>query len=400
MRNKISVGIDIGTDTIKVIVSESQNDEQRSKPRIIGVGYAKSSGLRHGYIVNVDECAQSIKKAVTDAEKTSGYKITKTHLGIGGVGLSGAVFSSTLLLEEKGSEITKSDIEKISNLCETEIPESFILNKNIIHSIPLQFKIDGKVVLGKPVGLKGSKLECKMLFISCLSHHLKDMVDALGLCNITVEDVAASQLASSIAILTKTQQVAGCALINIGAETVSVSVFENGSPLSLEIFPIGGVDITNDIALGLKISIEEAEKVKLSKPDSTAYPRKKLDEIINARISDIFELVESHLKKIGRSGLLPAGAVITGSGSLLPQIESQARQNLKLPAKKSGIKFENETKYPLREGSWPIAYGLTILGINYGENDSPISIISTIGIKNTVSKFKNRFIDLIKKILP
>lgn len=393
----ISTGIDIGTSTIKVIVSESNDQNPRNKPKIIGVGLEESKGVHRGYITNQDEAALSLKKALLQAEKTSGFKISKAFLAVSGIGLSGNVFSSTLLLSSKDSEVTNTDIKKICEQCEADIPEQFLLNREVIHAIPLHFKLDGKPVLGRVVGLKGSKLEVKMLFITTLSQHLKDLVDLLGTCNVSVEDVLASPLATSLVALSKNQQMAGCLLLNIGSETTIATVFENGVPIALEVFPIGGNDITNDVALGLKISLEDAERVKIARPETVPYPRKKIEEIVGARLSDIFELVESHLKKIGRNGLLPAGINITGGTACIGQIEEIAKANLKLPAKKIAIKFEGDTKHPVKDGVWSVAYGLCILG-----NSSPESkgTISLYGMRNVMHSAKNNLWAWIKKILP
>lgn len=396
MSQTISVGVDIGTNSIKIIVTESNESHAKNKPKIIGVGYAESKGLRHGYINNTDETISSLKTALLQAEKSSGFKITKVYLAVGGIGLSSGIFSSAIALPESDTEISNSEIKKVSEECENSLPKSFLLNREILHAIPIQYKLDGKTVLGKINGMQGQKLEVKTLFITCLSQHIRDMIEALGSCGVSVEDVMAAPLASSLVTLSKNQQVAGCALINIGAETVSVCVFENSTPISLEVFPIGGSDITNDIALGLKISLEEAERVKNSRPETVPYPRKKLDEIVTARLSDIFELVEAHLKKIGRNGLLPAGVLLTGGAACGTHIEELAKSYLKLPAKKIGIKFEGESRNQIKDGSWSVAYGLCVLGGNDGNSKG----LSMYGVRNIFYSTKNNLWSWIRKILP
>lgn len=400
MNNTISVGVDIGSQTIKVIVSESSSDKEKTKPRIVGVGYAESKGLRHGYILNIEELIPELKKAISLAEKSSGIKITKAHLGVSGIGVAGTIFSATQILPDRENEITREVIEKITAMCERDIPEQYMLNREVLHAVPLQYKIDNKVVLGKPIGMKGTKLEVKMLFITCIARHLEDLIEALNECGVSIQDVASGALAGSLSCLTKAQQVAGCVLLNIGAETVSATVFENGTPISLEIFQIGGNDITNDIALGLKIPLEDAERVKLARPETVSYPRKKLEEIISARLGDIFELVEAHLKKIGRSGLLPAGVIMTGSSASIPHIEELAKTYLKLPAKKACMKFDGETKCVIKDGSFSIAYGLTILGINSNRSSRRPKIFAG---EINVKKIKGKFMDLLgvfKRFLP
>jgi len=152
-------------------------------------------------------------------------------------------------------------------------------------------------VLGKPQGMRGTKLEVESLFITTFEQHLNDLVTAIENTGIAVEDIMASSLAASFVMLTKAQKRAGCVLANIGAETVSIVVFENSTPISIKVFPLGSNDITNDIALGLKIPLEEAEKIKRGGMSSANYSKRKLDEIIAARLTDIFELIQAHLKR-------------------------------------------------------------------------------------------------------
>ena len=320
-------------------------------------------------------------------------KIKKAYLSLGGIGLNGIVSHGSIIISKADSEITDLDAKNVLAVAEGEIPKSFSANKKVIQSIPISYKVDGKKILGRPIGMKGGKFEVKALFIMCLEQHLNDLVESVEKAGIEVLDVMASPLAASIVNLTKTQKIAGCVLANIGSETVSIVVIENNIPISLEIFPIGGIDITNDIALGLKIPLEEAERLKLKAVSEPQYPRKKLDEIIAARLSDIFELIETHLKKIGRSGLLPAGIVLTGGGSGIEIIEDLAKSSLKLPSKVASVSFErNGKKEQLKDASWSVAYGLCVWGLGSGDETS----LSLRLAKTT----KNKLVNWIKQFLP
>ena len=180
-------------------------------------------------------------------------------------------------------------------------------------------------------------------------------------------------------------------LANIGSETVSIAVFENNIPTSLEVFPIGSTDITNDIALGLKVPLEEAEQIKVGAITGSSYPRKKLEEIIAARLSDIFELIEVHLKKIGRNGLLPAGIVITGGGSGLNSIDTMGKVALKLPARIGTIGITNGSS-SFKDATWAVAYGLCIWGLHAEEGpeiDTSIRFVKNIvkAARRWVSRF-------------
>ncbi|MEK7157595.1 MAG: cell division protein FtsA [Patescibacteria group bacterium] len=393
MNRNIAVGIDIGTYQIKVVVASSDGEDDGNMPNIIGAGFAESKGMRHGYIMNHADVIKSLKHAVSQAEKTSGVKIRKAYLSLGGIGLSGVVSHGSIIISKANSEISDLDAKNIMTIAESEIPKSVSINKKIIQSIPISYKIDGKKILGRPVGMKGSKFEVKALFIMCLEHHINDLIEAVEKAGIEVLDVIPSPIAASLVNLTKTQKIAGCVLANIGSETVSIVVFENNALISLEIFPIGGIDITNDIALGLKIPLEEAECLKLGTVSESQYSKKKLDEIIVARLSDIFELIEAHLKKTGKSGLLPAGIILTGGGSGIEMIGDLAKSSLKLPSRVASVNFKRGGKSEqIKDASWSVAYGLCVWGLSQSDESS----LGRMLAKTT----KHKLTSWIKQFLP
>src|SRR3989344_102311 len=253
MSRNIAVGIDIGTYQVKVVVAELVRENGKQISRIIGTGLTESKGLRHGYIINSGDITESSEVAVKMAEKVSGVKIHKAFVAVGGIGLGAVTGTASTIIARADSQVTELDIKKLSQVCEETLPAPLIQNRKILHPIPLSYKIDGKPVLAKsPIDMKGTKLEVKMLFVTCLEGHLNDMLEAVEKAGIDVIDAMASPIAASFVILSKQQKMAGCVLANIGAETISIVVFENNIPISLEVFPIGGADITNDIALGLK----------------------------------------------------------------------------------------------------------------------------------------------------
>ena len=240
--------------------------------------------------------------------------------------------------------------------------------------------------------MKGAKLEVRMLFVTCLEPHLNDLMQAIDDAGIDVIDVMASPIAASFVTLSKSQKIAGCVLANIGAETISIVVFENNIPISLEIFPIGSNDITNDIALGLKIPLEEAENIKIGSIGSNSYPKKKLDEIIHARLSDMFELIENHLKKIGRNGLLPAGIFITGGGGSIGTIEDFAKVALKLPSRIASLGLGDQ-KNRIKDSTWAVAYGLCMRDLSKEDQ-------KTLVVKGRMNETKEKIFGWIKQFLP
>ncbi len=368
-RKNIAVGIDIGTHQIKVIVAEANPN---GLPIVLATSCVESKGIRHGYVENISEATASLKNAIKVAKEESGMEIKEAYLSIGGIGL-GSIFShGSAVISKADQEVTELDVNKSIKSSETGIPQSMIMNRRIIYTIPLAHKIDGKISLGSPIGARGSKLESRTLFITCIEKHFHDLIRVTEEAGISVIDVTASPIAGSTVTLNKAQKNAGCVLANIGAETVSIVVYENSIPISLEIFSIGSNDITNDIALGLKISLEEAEQVKIDPTHN--YSKKRLEEIIVARLSDIFELIENHLKKIGKNGLLPAGIIFTGEGSKISPIEELAKVYLKLPSKVSGALVGSQDKgIQIQDPKWSTAYGLCVLGL-LNDDDSSIRI--------------------------
>ncbi|TSC67603.1 MAG: Cell division protein ftsA [Parcubacteria group bacterium Gr01-1014_72] len=368
MARRTAVGIDIGSHQVRVLFAEASGDAAML-PRVAGIGTAESRGVRQGYVVDHGEVVRSVRSALSQAERAAGIKIKSAFLGVGGIGLAGTNGSGTTVISRADSEITELDVRKAVDASQGEMNAALLLNRRIIHTVPVQYKIDGKVVYGRPVGMKGTKLEARVFFVTVLEQHLSDLVAAVEEAGVDVEEVVASPIAASLITLTKQQKIAGCVLANIGSETVSIVVFENDVPISLEVFPIGGSTITNDIALGLRIPLEEAEEVKRGGIVGTTYPRKRLEEIVEARLSDIFDLIEAHLKKLGRSGLLPAGIVITGGGSGIETIEDLARAALRLPARVASLRFGENPKSHVKDAMWAVAFGLCLLNLGNGKSE-------------------------------
>lgn len=392
----ISVGVDVGTSQVKVLIAEQDLKNKKDVPRIIASGTAEARGMRHGYVTNINDAAKSIRAAVSMAEKAAGIHVRKVLVSVGGVGLGAIISFGGVAVTKADNEITDLDVKRAIEDSEKELPNSYIQNRKIIHTIPLEYRIDGKRVLGRPQGLKGMRLEARVLYITCQAHHLSDLMLAFEEIDLEIVDVMAAPMAASLVTLGKTQKIAGCILANIGAETTSIIVYENNVPISLETFQIGSNDITNDIALGLKLSLEDADLIKLGQGKIQEIPKKKLEEIIVARLSDIFDLIDDHLRKIDRNGLLPAGIILTGGGSGIPNIEELAKLALHLPAKQSRLRLEGNIKNIENDFEWAIPYGLVTYGLNdedgvFGETKGPSITGNPVGIirwiRNWVKKF-------------
>ena len=390
IKNNYTCGIDIGTHSTKVMVMGF--DKTKKEHAIIATGMAETRGMRFGYITNVDEVTESIKKAVKQAENFSGLKIRKAYVSIGGVSLSSIISTGSVIISKADQEITNLDVLKVLANSEENLD---IVNKKIIHIIPVGYKLDGKDIFARPEGLRGIKLEVKTLFVTCLKQNIEDLITALSLAKIDVEEIIASPIVTGNILINSKQKIAGCVLVDIGAETVSCAVFENNLPISISVFPIGSMDITKDIALGLKISLEEAESIKLGSVTGGDYSKKKVDEIIEARLSDIFELVGNQLKRLKRNELLPAGVIITGNGSSINNICEIAKSQLKLPAKIGNIDSTLNNKFKIRDASWYTALALSLSPSNEFSNDQSNS---SIGVN--LKEIKKFFKSVLSQLLP
>jgi cell division protein FtsA len=390
MADRIVTGIDVGTHQVKVVIARAtpKKGAPRSLPTILGTGFAESRGMRHGYIINEAMVEKSVRAAVAQAQKAAGVEVKRAYLAIGGIGLDEITSYGEVITSRADSEISQVDIDKALADSEERI-EGKVPNRKILHAIPLSYSIDNEKVLGRPHGMKGTKLEVESLFITCFEQHINDLMSAVEATGIAVDDVMASPLAGSLVTLGKAQRRAGCMLANIGAETVSVVVFENQTPVSLKVFPVGSSDITNDIALGLKVPLEEAEKLKRGHGMSAAYSKRRLEDVISARLADIFELIETHLKKIKRDGLLPAGIVITGGGSGILGIEEIARTSLRIPARVATLDPGQNGK--VRDPAWVVAYGLCTWGASGTDEDTGIRRARSTG---------NSILNWFKQFLP
>ncbi len=390
IKTNYTCGIDIGTHSTKVVVMGF--DKERKENLIIATGISSTQGMRFGYITNVDTVADSIKKAVRQAENSLGFKIHKAYVSIGGVSLSSVVSTGSVIISKADQEITNLDVLKVLANSEENLD---IVNKKIIHIIPIGYKLDGKDIYARPEGLRGIKLEVKTLFVTCLKQNIEDLTTAFALAKIDIEEIIASPIATGSILVNTKQKIAGCVLVDIGAETVSTCVFENNLPISVSVFPIGSMDITKDIALGLKISLEEAESIKLGSVTGGDYSKKKVDEIVEARLGDIFELVGNQLKRLKRNELLPAGIIITGNGSSINNICEIARGQLKLPSKIGSIDSSLSNKYKVRDSSWYTALGLALSSNNEFSNNQSNSSIG-VNLKEMKSFFKS----VLSQLLP
>lgn len=347
-KRDIITGIDIGSTNIRTVIAQLVSPEEH--PRIIGVGLIPSTGVRKGVIVDLEETIKAINDSVEQAERTAGVSVDRALVSVGGNHISCQYSKGVIAVGRADGEVTDDDIDRVINAAQAiSIPP----NKEIIHIVPKDYSLDDQKNIKDPLGMSGVRLEVDAMIIEGSTPYMKNLNKCVEQAGIAVDSFVLSSLAAAKATLSKRQKELGVVLLDIGGGTTSLIVFEEDELLHTAVIPVGGNHITNDIAIGLRTSIDVAEKVKLE--FGSAHPKeinKKEDinlaelddheegivsryhvaEIIEARLEEIFLMVNKELKSIGKDRLLPAGVVLTGGSSKLPGAVDLAKDILGLPA--------------------------------------------------------------------
>jgi cell division protein FtsA len=347
-KGRTIVGIDVGTTAVRAVVAAMEGEEE--KPQIVGVGVAPSSGLQKGVVTDIEETVQAISAAAEAAERMSGIPIEHAVFSIGGAHISAQVSKGVIAVSRADGEISEEDVTRVINAAQAiSLPS----NREILHVIPRDFIVDGQSGITDPVGMTGVRLEVEAVIIESSSPFIKNLTKCAYQAGVGVDDVVLAPLAAALSSLNKRQRELGVVLIDLGGGTTSICVYEEQHLLTASVLPVGAAHITNDIAIGLRTSVDIAEKVKrqygtanpseikknemidlkeLGDEEGEKVARREVAEIIEARLEEIFTLVDKELRGIDRSGMLPAGAVIVGGGAKLPGVIDVVKRVLRLPA--------------------------------------------------------------------
>lgn len=358
------IGIDIGSSTIRAISCIHKEDSRL--PTVLAVYKKQIEGIERGNVSDIDDVSDAVLDAVATLEEETNQSATDTLISISGSHLTSHHASGYAQVTRGDSAITDLDIDNAIKDAEKGIPD--VRNKTIIHPIPIRYKIDGHDTTGNILGLHGNKIEVKTLFITCSKNSTQNLKDSLDKAQIRVTDIVAGPIAESIPLLTKKQKMAGVLLLNIGSQTTSLLVYENNTPILISIIPVGGDDITKDLALGLKVPMEEAEEIKCGRVEKN-FSKRRIEEIIEARIEDLCAKINKELDRINRRELLPAGVVVCGGTSRIERLDYMLRNDLKLPIKITKDELSRITGNTLNDTSWARAYGLTFLAPKDSEKE-------------------------------
>jgi cell division protein FtsA len=379
-KNGYIVGLDIGTKKVAAIIGEITENK---KIEIIGIGTAESRGLRKGVVVNLDATVDAIKKAQEEAELMAGVEIDSAFVGISGAHIKSFNSRGVIAVSSKNREISREDIHRVIDQSKAvSIPP----DREIIHIIPQEFLVDEQDGIKDPLGMNGIKLEVNVHIITSANTSVQNLKTCIGRAGIEIEQIVLNQIAASTSILSHDEMELGVGLIDIGGGTTEISIFERGSLWYTSIIPIGGDNFTNDIAVGLRTPIPEAEKIKkkfgcvsspiLDEQDTIEVPsvgsgkksrvlsRQLLADIIQPRAEEIFRLVDNDVKRMGYEKSLNSGIVLTGGTALLEGLEEAAEQIFDLPVRRGDPSGIGGLVDRVNTPDYATAVGLILYGYN------------------------------------
>jgi cell division protein FtsA len=348
-RERYIVGLDVGTSKIAAIVGETADDGCLD---IVGLGVAESRGIRRGVVVNLEAAVESIKKAIEEAELTAGIEIDSVHLGLSGAHVKGFNSRGVVAVAGKTREITREDVRRAVDAAKAVALPS---GREILHVLPQDFVVDEQEGIGSPVGMTGARLEVNVHIVTGNASATQNIVACVNRAGVAVLDTVLEQLAANEAVLTPDERELGVALVDIGGGTTDFAIFERGSLWHTGVLAIGGDHFTNDIAVGLRTPIPDADKIKrrsgcalsgMVDEDETIevasvggrkprlMPRRILSDILQPRAEETFHLLWDEIRRAGYEKSLHSGIVLTGGGAILEGMPEIAEQIFDLPVRR------------------------------------------------------------------
>src|SRR3989338_8677618 len=400
-KDRVICGIDVGSSKIATLISSI---DESGKINLIGVSSTASKGVKKTQVVDIDEAVNAITESVEASERMAGYSISQAYISLGGPQIESINQHAVVAVSEPEGEIKESDIQRVNEAARAiPLPSS----REILHVIPRTFTVDGQEGIKDPIGMTGVRLETETHIITGSSTSMKNLVKCISQVGIDVSELVFSGIAASIAVLTDTEKELGVVLVDIGGETTDVVIFIDGSVAYSSVVPIGARHITSDMAVGLRVYLESAEKIKLSLGKKAKLPvlaeesqqeavkiesKKKEDEfldiksllleediqkiskrsvvdgIIKPRLQEIFKFVGKEIKKSSFGTQIPSGLVISGGGAQTIGILDQAKYVLGFPARLGDIQGLSGMVDEIDSPSFAAASGLILYGSTQGSN--------------------------------
>ena len=431
---QIIAGVDIGSSKIVTIIASSVSDSEEERVRVIGVASTPSKGIRKGQIVNIEETTTSLLECVEAAERMAGYNINRALVAISGPHIASSNSRGVVAVAEPEAEINKDDIKRVIEAAQAlSLPAS----REIIHVIPRYFTVDGQEGIKDPAGMSGVRLEVETHIVTGSSTAIKNLTRSISEIGVDAQSLVVSGLAAAESVLTETEKELGVVLVDIGGGVTDMVIYVEGSPFYTSVLPIGAKNVTNDLAIGLRLSLESAEKIKIAlstkkeketedeDQDEGEEKAKNADEIdltdlgiieetktisrktlvegiIKPRLNEIFTMVGLEIKKSGATGLTPAGVVLCGGGAQTVGIVDSAKRVLAMPVRVGQPNSLTGLVDDIQTPEYAVATGLVLYKAKEVSETSlfPLGRLGKSLQKIPGKGVAGKFIDLIKSFLP
>src|SRR3989344_3754645 len=422
-KKRIIAEIELGSSKIATVIAQIQTDQISfiREISIVGVSSVESRGIKKGQIVNIEEAVEAIITSVEGAERMAGYNLDNAFVSIGGAHVSSQNSHGVVAVSDPEGEISANDVDRVIEAASAiSLPSS----RDLIHIIPREFIVDGESGVKDPIGMSGVRLEVQTHLITASAASTKNIKKAVKEVGINVNELVFSGLAAGEAVLTKTEKELGCVLIDVGGGTTSIATYIDGGLIYSGVLPIGANNITNDLAIGLRVSLESAEKIKLllsdyeqkrkkSKEDggdeidlqalgisdNKKVSKKTLTEgIIRPRLNEIFTMVRLQLDKENLGSRIPSGAILTGGGAETVGIIDSAKRMLALPVRVGKPKGITGLIDDIINPQFANPVGLIVYGANQEIVDQPSSFASKL--KLPTKGVAGKIIKIFKDLLP
>jgi cell division protein FtsA len=422
-KTRIISGIELGSSKIATIIAQIHTNPVsfEKEVSIIGVSSVESRGIKKGQIVNIEEAVDATISSVEAAERMAGYNLDRAYIALGGGHISSQNSHGVVAISDPDNEVKEKDVDRVVEAASAiSLPSS----REIIHILPREFVVDGESGVRDPVGMSGVRLEVQTHLITASGAAIKNLGKALNEVGVSVIEFVFSGLASSEAVLTRTEKELGCVLVDIGGGTTSIAVYTDGSLIYSGVLPVGADNVTNDLAIGLRVSLESAEEIKLTLSsykkrrgklrrkgeenhfdlsslgitDSRKVSKKTLTEgIIRPRLNEIFTMVKLQLDKEGLSARIPSGVIITGGGAETFGTTDSAKRMMSLPARVGKPRGVGGLIDDVISPAYAVPVGLILYAMRQTEADSLDSITSRFKLpsRGVVGKIVETLRDLL-----
>lgn len=420
-KNRVIAAIELGSSKISTVIAQVQTDMATfdKSVNITGVAQAPSKGVRKGQIVDIEDAVEATITSVEGAERMAGYNLESAYIALGGGHISSQNSQGVVAVSDPDGEIKPDDVDRVVEAASAiSLPSS----RELIHVLPREYKVDGEEGVKDPIGMTGVRLEVQTHLVTASQPAVKNLKKAVKEVGIEIEELVFSGLASARAVLTPTEKELGCVLIDIGGGTTSVAAFIDGAITYSGVIPIGARNVTNDLAIGLRVSLDTAEKVKLvlsgediKKADrdsadtidleklgvtenKRASKKTLVEGIIRPRLNEIFTMVKLELEKAGVANRIPSGAILTGGGAETVGVIDSAKRMLSMTARIGKPKGVNGLIDDIIVPAFATPVGLIL----YGAEQEDIETLTGFAkkIKFPTGGFAGKIFGIVKDLLP